>query len=173
MTSLPSPSATAASGRASKRALASSVSTTCCSCRRCPRSRSPAWWARPTRPSSCSPTDPAFESTSPNKFFDGLAAGKPVVVNVDGWLRRLVEENAAGLYVPADDRRPSPPRWSRSPTSPISPRRMGANARRLAEREFDRDVMAGRLATALESVVAGSPAGATKPAATAARGAFR
>ena len=31
---------------------------------------------------------PILETNSPNKFFDSLAAGKPVVVNLDGWLRR-------------------------------------------------------------------------------------
>ena len=40
---------------------------------------------------------------SPNKFFDSLAAGKPLIVNTDGWLRRVAEENQAGRYVPAAD----------------------------------------------------------------------
>ena len=44
---------------------------------------------------------PVLETNSPNKFFDSLAAGKPAVVNLDGWVRRLVEENDATIYLPA------------------------------------------------------------------------
>ena len=93
-----------------------------------------------------SPTTRPSDATSPNKFFDGLAAGKPVVVNVDGWLRRLVEDERAGLYVPAGDPRGAGRRAGRArQRARAAAQRMGANARRLAEREFDRDDMAERL----------------------------
>jgi glycosyltransferase involved in cell wall biosynthesis len=36
---------------------------------------------------------------SPNKLFDALAAGKPVLINVAGWLRETVEQNHCGRYV--------------------------------------------------------------------------
>ena len=39
-----------------------------------------------------------FMSAIPSKFFDGMAAGKPVVSNVDGELREIMERNNAGLY---------------------------------------------------------------------------
>ncbi len=42
--------------------------------------------------------NPALASTSPNKFFEGLAAGKLCIVNVQGWLRELVEEHHCGFY---------------------------------------------------------------------------
>ncbi len=106
---------------------------------------------------------PAFESASPNKFFDGLAAGKPVIVNVGGWLRRLVEENAAGLYVPADDPAALAAALVAFAREPELTRRMGVHARRLAEREFDRDVVAGRLCAALESAAHSRPAGPASP----------
>lgn len=41
---------------------------------------------------------PILETNSPNKFFDGLAAGKLCIVNTNGWLRELVEENECGFY---------------------------------------------------------------------------
>ncbi|MGZ4199245.1 MAG: glycosyltransferase, partial [Thermoleophilia bacterium] len=84
-------------------------------------------------------------------------------VNVGGWLRRLVEENDAGLYVPADDPAALAAALVTLAREPELTRRMGANARRLAEREFDRDDVAARLAEALEGVVAGNPAGAMVP----------
>jgi glycosyltransferase involved in cell wall biosynthesis len=97
---------------------------------------------------------PVLETNSPNKFFDSLAAGKPVVVNLDGWLRRLVEENEAGAWVPGGE--PEALAWALSALAgdPERVARMGRNARELAEREFSRDLMAERLARTLEEAVA-------------------
>jgi glycosyltransferase involved in cell wall biosynthesis len=96
---------------------------------------------------------PVLQTNSPNKFFDSLAAGRPAVVNLDGWLRRLVEENAAGIYVPAGDGAALAATLTALAREPQAVAHMGANARALAEREFDRDVMADRLIAALEATV--------------------
>lgn len=45
---------------------------------------------------------PVLETNSPNKFFDGLAAGKLVIVNTRGWLKELVEENNCGFFTDPD-----------------------------------------------------------------------
>jgi glycosyltransferase involved in cell wall biosynthesis len=95
---------------------------------------------------------PVLELNSPNKFFDSLAAGKPVVVNVDGWLRGLVEENDAGLYVPAGDGEALAGALVSLSHHPGRLAEIGANARALAIREFSRDLLADRLATTLEAV---------------------
>jgi glycosyltransferase involved in cell wall biosynthesis len=95
---------------------------------------------------------PILETTSPNKFFDSLAAGKAVVVNLDGWLRRLVEENDAGIWVPAGNAEALAGALSALAANPEGVARMGQNARALAEREFGRDEMADRLAGTLEDV---------------------
>lgn len=42
---------------------------------------------------------PVLETNSPNKFFDGLAAGKLNIVNTGGWLRTLVEKHECGIYI--------------------------------------------------------------------------
>ena len=103
--------------------------------------------------------DPVFQTTSPNKFFDGLACGRPVVVNVDGWLRRLVETDRAGLYVPAGDGPALAAALAALAAEPEAARAMGARARRLAEREFSRDEMAARLLEVLTATVAEAEAG--------------
>jgi glycosyltransferase involved in cell wall biosynthesis len=44
---------------------------------------------------------PAFYfGTSPNKFFDYIAAGLPVLNNYPGWLAEMIEANACGFVVP-------------------------------------------------------------------------
>jgi len=42
---------------------------------------------------------PVLTTGSPNKFFDGLAAGKLMVVNFEGWLKQMVQQHQLGFYV--------------------------------------------------------------------------
>jgi len=41
---------------------------------------------------------PVLETTSPNKFFDSLAMGLIICVNMNGWLRDVLERSKAGFY---------------------------------------------------------------------------
>ena len=43
-----------------------------------------------------------LQACSPNKFFDGLAAGKLCIVNTPGWLKDLVEQQGCGFYAPPE-----------------------------------------------------------------------
>lgn len=92
---------------------------------------------------------PILATNSPNKFFDGLASGRPMLVNSDGWTRRLVEAEEAGVYVPAGDGAALARAVEELADDPVRVQRLGANARALAEREFDRDVQARRLSSVL------------------------
>ena len=42
---------------------------------------------------------PILETGSPNKFFDGLAAGKMIMLNFSGWLHAEVEAAQCGVFV--------------------------------------------------------------------------
>ncbi len=48
---------------------------------------------------------PVLETSSPNKFFDALSAGKLCIVNTNGWIRELVELEGCGFY--ADPKEPA------------------------------------------------------------------
>lgn len=41
---------------------------------------------------------PVLQTGSPNKFFDGLASGKIIILNTSGWLREITELNKCGFY---------------------------------------------------------------------------
>jgi glycosyltransferase involved in cell wall biosynthesis len=97
---------------------------------------------------------PILETGSPNKFFDGLAAGKPVVVNTDGWLRRLAEENRAGLYTPSGEPDALAAALARLAHDPPLAKELGRNGRALAEREFDARLLSARFRETLETVAA-------------------
>jgi glycosyltransferase involved in cell wall biosynthesis len=93
---------------------------------------------------------PVLATNSPNKLFDTFAAGRPAIVNMDGWMRELVEENDAGLYARAGDAPDLAEKIAWLRDHPEDGARMGANARALAEREFARDDLAARALAVLE-----------------------
>jgi glycosyltransferase involved in cell wall biosynthesis len=93
---------------------------------------------------------PVLATNSPNKLFDTFAAGRPAIVNMDGWMRELVEQNEAGLYARAGDAADLAGRIAWLRDHPEDAARMGANARALAEREFGRDELAARALAVLE-----------------------
>lgn len=93
---------------------------------------------------------PAFYyGTSPNKFFDYLAAGLPVLNNYPGWLAEMIVESRCGFAVAPDN----PAAFADALLTAASDRkalkRMGERARKLAA-EFDRDKLAIRWAEWIE-----------------------
>lgn len=94
---------------------------------------------------------PVLATNSPNKLFDTFAAGRPAIVNTDGWQRELVERGA-GLFARPGDPGDLADQILRLRDDPALAKRLGEGARRLAEAEFDRTLVAERLRGVLESV---------------------
>lgn len=100
---------------------------------------------------------PAFYySTSPNKFFDYIASGLPVLNNYPGWLAGLIEEHHCGVAVRPDDAEAFADAVLRLRDDRAALRTMGRRARLLAEAEFSRDGLGERFVKTLEQVH-GSP----------------
>lgn len=98
---------------------------------------------------------PAFYTgTSPNKFFDYLAASLPVITNYPGWLAGLITEYRCGYAVAPDN----PVAFADALEEALHERaqlpQMGARARQLGEAEFNRDTLSLRFAEWLESTAA-------------------
>lgn len=94
---------------------------------------------------------PAFYfGTSPNKFFDYIAAGLPVLINYPGWLAELVTEHHCGMSVPPDD----PAAFAEVLINAADQREqlsvMGRNAFTLAREQFDRDTLGALFVAWLE-----------------------
>ena len=97
---------------------------------------------------------PAFYyGTSPNKFFDYIAAGRPVLNNYPGWLAGIITEHECGYAAPPDD----PVAFANALIHAVDHRdelrRMGQRARALAQSEYNRDLLAARFVTWLEKAV--------------------
>ncbi len=94
---------------------------------------------------------PAFyRGTSPNKFFDYLSCGLPVINNYPGWLSEIIREEKVGLTVPPR----SPEDFARALISiaddPPLRASLGSNARALAESSFSRELLSQRWCKVLE-----------------------
>ena len=86
---------------------------------------------------------PAFYyGTSPNKFFDYIAAGLPVLNNYPGWLAGLIGDHLCGFAVPPRDPKAFADALEQAAADRDALRQMGANARKLARSQFDRKHLA-------------------------------
>ncbi len=94
---------------------------------------------------------PAFYyGTSPNKFFDYLSAGMPVLNNYPGWLADLIQEHDCGIAVPPSDPSAFADALIRFADDPDARTQKGQNARALAEVSFGRAILSNRFADFLE-----------------------
>lgn len=96
---------------------------------------------------------PAFYyGTSPNKFFDYIAVGLPVLINYPGWLAEKVTGENCGFTVPPDDPTAFADALCRAADDRQALRLMAGNAFALARKEFNRAVLAQRFVGALERI---------------------
>lgn len=91
---------------------------------------------------------PAFYfGTSPNKFFDYIAAGLPVLNNYPGWLAEMIEANACGFAVPPENPSAFADALEQAANDRQALKAMGQRGRALAESEFARSVLADKWVT--------------------------
>jgi glycosyltransferase involved in cell wall biosynthesis len=94
-----------------------------------------------------------YYGTSPNKFFDYIANGLPVLTNYPGWVADMIKENNCGYAVPAQNAAAFADALQHARSNLAVLKSMGENAKMLALRDFDRDALAKRLIDCLESQV--------------------
>jgi glycosyltransferase involved in cell wall biosynthesis len=88
---------------------------------------------------------PAFYfGTSPNKFFDYIAAGLPVLNNYPGWLADMINENSCGFTVIPDNAAAFADALEDAAADRNKLKGMGQRGRKLAQDQFDRRLLADR-----------------------------
>ena len=92
-----------------------------------------------------------YFGTSPNKFFDYIASGIPVLNNYPGWLAGLIEKHKCGLSVSPDDPKAFADAVLKLRDNPQALREMGQRGRQLAETQFSRDHLGAQFVKVLES----------------------
>lgn len=82
---------------------------------------------------------PAFYyGTSPNKFFDYISAGLPVLNNYPGWLAEMISDRDCGIAVPPDDPHAFADALIEAADNRMALKTKAANALDLAQTEFSR-----------------------------------
>ena len=90
---------------------------------------------------------PAFYyGTSPNKFFDYIASGLPVLNNYPGWLAEMINEHHCGVAVPPENSSAFADALISMANHREKLETMGRAGKALAERLFDRDKLADQFA---------------------------
>lgn len=96
---------------------------------------------------------PAFYyGTSPNKFFDYIASGLPVLNNYPGWLADMIREYQCGIAVPPDNATLLADSLAYLADNREKLIGMGENGKQLARARFSRDDLADQFVSFLESV---------------------
>lgn len=82
---------------------------------------------------------PAFYyGTSPNKFFDYISAGLPVLNNYPGWLAELITKEQCGFAVPPENPKAFADALEQAMDQPEQLNQMGKNGQQVAKKQFNR-----------------------------------
>lgn len=108
----------------------------------------PEWFSCATMGSSLFINLKEMWNNSANKFFDTLAAGKPIMINYKGWQKELLEESGAGISLDPEDFQKAASQLCQCITDSEWLQNASQAAKKQAQ-EFDRD----KLAKSLEAVL--------------------
>jgi glycosyltransferase involved in cell wall biosynthesis len=95
---------------------------------------------------------PLYATVYPNKIFDYMAAGKPIILAMDGVIRQVVEQAGAGVFVPPGDTAALASAIRGMAENPKEAQEMGRKGRRYIEEHFDRAVLAEKLVDVFKKV---------------------
>jgi glycosyltransferase involved in cell wall biosynthesis len=86
-----------------------------------------------------------YKTTYPNKVFDYMASGKPVILAIDGVIREVIENASAGIAVTPGDAEALAAAILRLADDPRLAQQLGTQARLYVETHFDRAALAAKM----------------------------
>jgi glycosyltransferase involved in cell wall biosynthesis len=93
---------------------------------------------------------PILDTSSPNKFFESLACGVPVIQNTQGWMKDFLLEHNVGYTLPPDDANALADILIDLSNKPTEITEIGKRARQVAEKIFDKTKLASKMLSVLE-----------------------
>jgi glycosyltransferase involved in cell wall biosynthesis len=93
-----------------------------------------------------------YKTTYPNKVFDYMAAGRPLILAIDGVIREVIEEAQAGVFVPPGDPDSLVEAVKEMASNREKCRKMGMNGRQMIESRFSRKRLAKEFNMLLENI---------------------
>lgn len=94
---------------------------------------------------------PVLDTSSPNKFFESLAAGVPVIQNTKGWMKDFLEENQVGYTLAPDHAKGLADKLIEMDAAQDTLDVMSLKAKKIGASRFDKTTLANEM---LESIVA-------------------
>jgi glycosyltransferase involved in cell wall biosynthesis len=94
-----------------------------------------------------------YATVYPNKVFDYMAAGRPIVLAIDGVIRKVVEDAQAGIFVEPGDAQALAEAIQYLVEHQQEGIAMGLRGRDQVERNFNRPVLADQMAAIMEKMV--------------------
>ena len=98
---------------------------------------------------------PMFRTTYPNKVFDYMAAGRPILLAIDGVIRKVVEQSRSGLFVPPGNDAALARAILNLADNRMEARAMGLRGREFVTKHFNRDQQAAEFVSLAEREVQG------------------
>jgi glycosyltransferase involved in cell wall biosynthesis len=94
-----------------------------------------------------------YKTTYPNKVFDYMAAGKPIVLAIDGAIRQVVEAAECGLFAEPGSAKAVAQAIVNLAGDPEKSRLMGLKGRKYLEKNFSREKLADKLITLFDELI--------------------
>lgn len=95
---------------------------------------------------------PVFDTSSPNKLFESMAAGVPVIQTTRGWIKEFIETHQVGFTVDGNDPQQLAGILIRLADNPALVRETGARAATVAAKFFDKDHLAAEMLNILLTI---------------------
>src|SRR5690606_28698599 len=95
---------------------------------------------------------PVLDTSSPNKFFESLAAGIPIIQNTQGWMKDFLEEHQVGYTLDPNNPRQLAEYLIKMKDEIAETEAMGKRSLVVAKTYFDKDYLAGKMLKILKQV---------------------
>jgi glycosyltransferase involved in cell wall biosynthesis len=93
-----------------------------------------------------------YKTTYPNKVFDYMAAGRPIVLAIDGVIHEVMDAAECGIFSQPGDPSAMAQAIRQLASDPQTSRQMGLNGRKYLEENFSREVIGEKLVDLLEEI---------------------
>lgn len=93
-----------------------------------------------------------YKTTYPNKVFDYMAAGRPVILAIGGVIQQVVEEAQCGVFVQPGDPLAMAAAIQKMADNPVKAREMGSAGRSYIEMHFSRSRLTEHLVLLIEEM---------------------
>lgn len=95
---------------------------------------------------------PVLDTSSPNKFFESLAAGVPVIQNTQGWMKSFLNEYKVGITLDPNNPKQLAEELIRLKDNVEETIQMGKRAQKIAKERFDKNYLSNKMLDALLSI---------------------